>query len=65
MRLSVKHLQNNACTHGHDEVKPGTQYGFWRVVEHTGAGWFPWPRRFKTKQQAKKAIEKITWRGIT
>lgn len=64
MRLSVKHLRRKEYG-GEDEVKPETQHGSWRVVEHTGAGWFPWPKRYDSKQQARKAIDKITWKGFT
>lgn len=57
MRLSVKYLRTNEYTHDHEEVPPGTLYGFWRVIEHTGAGWFPWPERYISKQKAEAQME--------
>jgi hypothetical protein len=59
MNLSIKFLRLNEYTHADDEVPPGTQYGFWRIVEHTGAGWFPWPRLFHTRERAQKALDVI------
>ena len=59
MKLSIKHLRLNEYTHGDDEVGEGTKYGFWRIVEHTGAGWFPWPPLFSTRDAAEKELLKI------
>jgi hypothetical protein len=68
MRLSVKHLRMNEYSHTEDEVPPGTKYGVWRVVEHTNAGWFPWPGLYDSKAGAeramKKALEKTGGRGM-
>jgi hypothetical protein len=56
MNLSIKHLALNSYTHCEDEVPEGHMYGFWRIVEHTGAGWFPWPTRYTSKEAAEKAL---------
>ena len=41
MRLSVKCVERNEYTGDDHEVSPERPFAFWRVVEHTGAGWFP------------------------
>lgn len=56
MNLSVHHLRTNEYTHCEEEVPEGTQFGFWRIVEHTGAGWFPWPGLYQTKKEAERAM---------
>ncbi len=56
MTFSIKHLRTNAYNHNHEEVPVGTPYGFWRVVEHTGAGWFPLPAHYTEKGQADRAL---------
>lgn len=56
MKLSVAHLRLNEYTHCEEEVSEGTKYGFWRIVEHTGAGWFPWPGLYETRDRACKAM---------
>lgn len=58
MKLSVKHLRTNDYTHDHEEVSEGTLYGFWRIVEHTGAGWFPWPTLYMTRTKAHDALQR-------
>jgi len=60
MELSIKHLRTNPYTHDEEEVKPGTQYGFWRIIEHTGAGWFPWPSLYGSRREAEAALEKVS-----
>jgi hypothetical protein len=57
MRLTLKFLRLNDYTHCEDEVPEGTQYGFWRIVEHTGAGWFPWPGLYEDKERARAIME--------
>ena len=52
MRLSVKHLRTNPYNQNEEEVPEGTLYGWWRVVEHTGAGWFPWEGIYETRDKA-------------
>lgn len=59
MRLSLKHLRLNPYTHCDDEVPEGTEFGFWRIVEHTGAGWFPWPHLFTSREAAEKKLARI------
>lgn len=56
MNLSVNYLRTNEYTHCEEEVPEGTQFGFWRIVEHTGAGWFPWPGLYETKKEAERAM---------
>lgn len=56
MRLSVEHLTEDTYDHAPKIVPEGTIYGFWRVVEHTGAGWFPWPGIYTTREAAEKAM---------
>jgi len=58
MKLSIHHLRTNPYTHCEEEVPEGTQYGWWRVVEHTGAGWFPWDGIYETRKKAEEAMEK-------
>jgi hypothetical protein len=58
MRLSIKYLQNKK------EVSLKTPRAAWRIVEHEAIGWFPWPKRYKTKQDARKAINKISLDGF-
>ena len=58
MQFSVKHLRDNPYNGDHEIVSEGTEYGFWRVVEHTGAGWFPLPGFFDTRLGAEKAKRK-------
>jgi len=58
MRLSVKYIRINEYTHCPEEVPEETQYGFWRIIEHTGAGWFPWPDFYSTKEKAIEVMEK-------
>ena len=58
MQLSVKHLKLDPYNHNDVEVPEGTPYGFWRVVEHTGAGWFPWPGLYSSKARAERAVER-------
>ena len=60
MNLSIIHLRTNEYTHCEEEVPAGTQYGFWRIGEHTGAGWFPWPGLYQTKKEAERAIQAAT-----
>jgi hypothetical protein len=55
MQLTVAHLRLDPYTHCEEPCPEGTEYGFWRVVEHTGAGWFPWPGLYTTKEAAEKA----------
>lgn len=62
MKLSVKHLAKNEYTHCYEEVPEGHRYGFWRIVEYTGAGWFPWPSLYTSKENAEKALKKICLR---
>jgi hypothetical protein len=67
MNLSIHHLRTNEYTHCEEEVPEGThngmkrprQYGFWRIVEHTGAGWFPWPGLYRTKKEAERAMAHV------
>lgn len=63
MLLTIKHLRTNEYTHADEEVPPGTLYGFWRIVEHTGAGWFPWPDLFATEDAARSALDRLTGRA--
>lgn len=56
MRLTVKFLRTNPYTHDDVEVPEGTPYGFWRVCEHTGAGWFPWPGLYHGKADAETRV---------
>ena len=58
MKLSIKFLRLNEYNLGEEEVPEGTQYGFWRIVEHTGAGWFPWPDLYMTREGAEKVMQK-------
>ena len=62
MKLSIKHLRLNETTLDYTEVPEGAEFGFWRVVEHTGAGWFPWGGTYETREAAeakmKRAIER-------
>lgn len=58
MQLTIAHLRQNEYTHCEEEVPEGTQYGFWRIVEHTGAGWFPWPGLYETRERAQRAMAK-------
>ena len=53
-QFTIKHLQLNEYTHCEDEVSEGTAYGFWRVVEHTGAGWFPLPAHHQDRAGADR-----------
>lgn len=57
MKLSIAFLRTNEYNHCEEEVPEGTQYGFWRIVEHTGAGWFPWPDDFDTREAAQKRLD--------
>jgi hypothetical protein len=57
MKLSLKFLRLNDYTHCEEEVKEGTIYGFWRIVEHTGAGWFPWPGIYESRERAQKILD--------
>lgn len=59
MKLSIKHLRTNEYTQNDEEVPEGTRYGFWRVIEHTGAGWFPLPGLFMTRADAELAKRRI------
>ena len=56
MKLSIKYLKTNPYNQYEEEVSEGTEFGFWRVVEYTGAGWFPWPEHYETKEQAAARI---------
>lgn len=58
-RFTVKHLALNEYTHCEEEVFKGHPYGFWRVVEHTGAGWFPWPNLYTTQQAAQSKANRL------
>jgi len=58
VNLSVKHLRINPYNQNPEEVPEGTEYGFWRIVEHTGAGWFEWDGLYKTKEEAETAMKK-------
>lgn len=64
MTLSVKHLRLNEYTLCEDEVPEGTQYGFWRIVVHTGAGWFPWPGLYTSRERAEKVLAEISTRSM-
>ena len=59
-QFSVKHLRMNEYTHNEEEVPEGTMYGFWRVVEHTVAGWFPLPGLFVTRESAEASVIRLT-----
>lgn len=59
MQLSIKHLRLNPYTHCDDEVRPGAEFGFWRIVEHTGAGWFPWPSLYSSRERAQSVMDAI------
>jgi len=59
MRLSVKHLRTNPYNQNEEEVPEGTPYGWWRVVEHTGAGWFPWHGLYHSKASAEAMVKRI------
>ena len=59
MNLSVRFLKLDFYTHGPEEVPPGTHFGFWCIMETTGAGWFPWPARYTTKAVAEQALKTI------
>lgn len=59
MKLAVKNLRINEHTQDDEEVPAGTRYSFWRIVEFTGAGWFPWPTLYPTREMAKERVEKI------
>jgi len=65
MKLSIKHLRLNESNHNDEEVPEGAEFGFWRVVEHTGAGWFPWEAFYSTRKAAekgmKRALSKDKW----
>lgn len=54
MKLTIEHLRTNEAG-DHEEVPEGTLYGIWRIVEHTGAGWFPWPDAYASKEKAEEA----------
>ena len=56
MLISIQHLRINSYTHVPEIVPEGTEFGFWRIVEHTGAGWFPWPELYDTKKAAGLAL---------
>jgi hypothetical protein len=56
MKLSIKHLKTNEYTLCEEEVPEGTKYGFWRIVEHTGAGWFPWPELYTSEDDALRYV---------
>jgi hypothetical protein len=56
-QFTTKYLRLNDYTFCDEEVPEGTEFGFWRVVEHTGAGWFPLPSLYSSKEEAKKACE--------
>jgi len=58
MRFSLKHLKTNEYTHDDEEVPEGAEFGFWRIVEHTGAGWFPWPELYATEAAATDALDR-------
>jgi hypothetical protein len=58
MRLSLKYLRTNPYTLDYEPVPVGTIYGFWRIVEHTGAGWFPWPGIYTTREDAQTAMDR-------
>ena len=63
MNLSVKHLRQNEYSRTEEEVPEGAQYGAWYVVEHTRAGWFPWPARYSTRDEAERARDRAIERG--
>lgn len=58
MKLSVKYLRINPYNQNPEEVPVGTEYGFWRVVEHTGAGWFEWEGLHRTEEEAEAAMKR-------
>ena len=55
MTLSIKCISVGPYGGEENEVTPGTEYSFWRVVEHTGAGWFPWSEYYATEYNAEEA----------
>ena len=59
-QLTIKHVRQNQYTHAEEEVPKGTAFGFWRIVEHTAAGWFPWPALYHTRKAASEALERCT-----
>lgn len=59
MRLTIKHIRTNPYNGNEEEVPEGTEYGFWRVVEHTGAGWFPRPGLYTSREEAESALGRI------
>ena len=61
MMLSIKCLRANEYSHNEEKVSDGAEFGFWRVVEHTGAGWFPWPAHYTTEGAANLA-RAAAWR---
>ena len=56
MLISIRYIRENTYTHVPEIVPEGTEFGFWRIVEHTGVGWFPWPELYYTKRAAGLAL---------
>ncbi|MHC4278219.1 MAG: hypothetical protein ACYSTI_13010 [Planctomycetota bacterium] len=60
MKLSIKNLRTCEYSQKVSEAPEGTEYAFWRIVEHTGAGWFPWPDLYTSQEKAwQAALEAI------
>lgn len=55
-RFEARCLRENEYTLAADDAEPGTPYAFWRVVEHTGAGWFPWPGLYTDKAECERIV---------
>ena len=57
--FSIKHLKLNEYTLNYEEVSEGNLYGFWRIIEHTDAGWFPWYEIYTDKAIAQAKVDKL------
>jgi len=57
--LAVKRLTVNPYTLQSEEVGEDSPYGVWKIVEQTGAGWFPWADAFGSKESATAQMLRV------